>query len=483
MKLLALFRFLRYRGRKLEPRPLTSDVPRCVMQQLELVEGVSSDLVEAHPLLEGFRPKIREIRTRTTTLRHLYEKPLEPEDYQAAVSETIQTLTAHWRHLSATLAFTPDTWRNTTDMALQKTSTTHKNQNVASKPTLRRAFLSRMQKFYQREKEFADALTKAVREEKSVRVLSLTIQEQLLGLNGQLPAVPQVQASLGKLREADIQIQVKSHFLFVVPGAKVQTELGVFLSWLATQLKERRHHLSDLELAARSYQTLLSIHPFNDGNGRTAVALMQFLLTHRGNFPRLLMRPPDTRLIRFSPVTPGTSIAGAANASPASQMSCEDALYVFAGAMYRSLRAIASLYRPRAPLLPGIPRDELKSRPEFDRQDQQQQSPPARPTSPTGLSHLLHSKLKLQRERRASVCGTGDEWEGTTGDLPLFCGEPLRTLEELAANGNSYKAEVEGRSTEPRAEDITAEEYEARMRKRLAEFRCRRNSAPDIHRE
>jgi Fic family protein len=67
--------------------------------------------------------------------------------------------------------------------------------------------------------------------------------------------------------------------------AEVPALMGDFAAWLA--------HAPDApETAFAAHRRLVDIHPFNDGNGRTARLLMNLILI-RGGYPPIAVRPED----------------------------------------------------------------------------------------------------------------------------------------------------------------------------------------------
>lgn len=67
--------------------------------------------------------------------------------------------------------------------------------------------------------------------------------------------------------------------------AQVPALMGDFAAWL-------RHAPDTPETAVRAQRDLVDIHPFNDGNGRTARLLMNLILI-RGGYPPVAVRPTD----------------------------------------------------------------------------------------------------------------------------------------------------------------------------------------------
>jgi Fic family protein len=67
--------------------------------------------------------------------------------------------------------------------------------------------------------------------------------------------------------------------------AEVPALMGDFAAWL-------RHAPDTPETSVRAHRDLVDIHPFNDGNGRTARLLMNLILI-RGGYPPVAVRPAD----------------------------------------------------------------------------------------------------------------------------------------------------------------------------------------------
>jgi Fic family protein len=67
--------------------------------------------------------------------------------------------------------------------------------------------------------------------------------------------------------------------------AEILALMGDFAGWLATA-----PHVPDTAFTA--HRRLVNIHPFNDGNGRTARLLMNLILI-RGGYPPVAVRPED----------------------------------------------------------------------------------------------------------------------------------------------------------------------------------------------
>ena len=82
----------------------------------------------------------------------------------------------------------------------------------------------------------------------------------------------------GRIRFFDVQIQGSTH---VPPSyTEVKKYMLNFLKWYSA----KKNKLHPFELAALIHAKLAWIHPFEDGNGRTARAVMNFILMKKG-FP------------------------------------------------------------------------------------------------------------------------------------------------------------------------------------------------------
>ena len=78
------------------------------------------------------------------------------------------------------------------------------------------------------------------------------------------------EAEAGRYRRSNVMIGGASH---IPPQAvKVPRLMEEFVAWY----HEKAHSLSAAELAARVHYKLVHMHPFTDGNGRTAIAMAAF---------------------------------------------------------------------------------------------------------------------------------------------------------------------------------------------------------------
>lgn len=94
---------------------------------------------------------------------------------------------------------------------------------------------------------------------------------------------------VGNYRRIDVMISGSKH----LPPSflTVQDEMDKFFEWMSTAMQE----LHPVEFAALLHEKFVTIHPFADGNGRTARLLMNFALTKNG-YPPIMIKPtPDSR--------------------------------------------------------------------------------------------------------------------------------------------------------------------------------------------
>lgn len=75
--------------------------------------------------------------------------------------------------------------------------------------------------------------------------------------------------------------KVFQHF---IPASDIPNAMRLFVEWLSEDGK----YLHPVELAGLAYQRLVSIHPFRDGNGRTARLVADWILLKNGYPPILL---------------------------------------------------------------------------------------------------------------------------------------------------------------------------------------------------
>lgn len=93
-------------------------------------------------------------------------------------------------------------------------------------------------------------------------------------------------AQAGRYRS--VAVRIAGAEVILPNPAKVPELMGEFMSWLHGPQEHRA------TVAADAHFKLVSIHPFVDGNGRTARLLMNLLLLQK-NYPPAVIRPEDRR--------------------------------------------------------------------------------------------------------------------------------------------------------------------------------------------
>lgn len=74
-----------------------------------------------------------------------------------------------------------------------------------------------------------------------------------------------------------------------IAGKDVAAEMNKYMIWLKSQLRECDHNPQlAVKTAAEAYHRFVSIHPFNDANGRTARMVMDYILQRYGLPPAAL---------------------------------------------------------------------------------------------------------------------------------------------------------------------------------------------------
>jgi len=84
-----------------------------------------------------------------------------------------------------------------------------------------------------------------------------------------------------------VPVRISGSAVVLPNPKKVQNLMDEFFSWLKKETK-----LHAVELAAKAHYSLVTIHPFVDGNGRTARLLMNMILMMKG-FPPAIIRKND----------------------------------------------------------------------------------------------------------------------------------------------------------------------------------------------
>jgi fido (protein-threonine AMPylation protein) len=81
----------------------------------------------------------------------------------------------------------------------------------------------------------------------------------------------------GKIRT--VQVKANGRMTSYAPCDKIKTRLEQLIQFVNTQMQERKHEVKHaLKVSSLFFSEFLHIHPFKNGNGRTARLLMQFLL-------------------------------------------------------------------------------------------------------------------------------------------------------------------------------------------------------------
>nr|WP_257131610.1 Fic family protein [Bacillus sp. AFS017336] len=94
----------------------------------------------------------------------------------------------------------------------------------------------------------------------------------------------------GKYREINVRISGSKHQPLEHPF--VQEEMDNLLNWY----NKNKDVLHPVELAALFHFKFVYIHPFSDGNGRTARLLMNFILMQHGYPPAIIKADPVKRI-------------------------------------------------------------------------------------------------------------------------------------------------------------------------------------------
>jgi len=126
-----------------------------------------------------------------------------------------------------------------------------------------------------------------------------------------------------------------------IPGNEVEGAMKDLCTWLSAELA--RDDTNPVELAARAYQEVVTIHPFHDANGRSARFVMDFVLQRKGLLPAALGE--DVNLCCFPRIDPDK------------QPSPTGALNVVLKGVERAYAQIRDKKQPAGPLpdLPGDP--------------------------------------------------------------------------------------------------------------------------------
>lgn len=113
-----------------------------------------------------------------------------------------------------------------------------------------------------------------------------TISEQLLRSLQQLIIKDIEDSEAGRYRQGNVLITGSSHK--PPPAYKVPELMEEFIKWI----KKNMAKLHPVELAATAHHMLVHIHPFTDGNGRTARLFMNLILMQKG-YPLVVILKND----------------------------------------------------------------------------------------------------------------------------------------------------------------------------------------------
>ncbi len=102
-----------------------------------------------------------------------------------------------------------------------------------------------------------------------------------------LDRIDRENAGQGKLYYRRVPVRISGSAVVMPNPRKVQTLMDEFFSWLENETK-----MHAVELAAEAHYRFVTIHPFTDGNGRTARLLMNMILMMRG-YPPAIIRKND----------------------------------------------------------------------------------------------------------------------------------------------------------------------------------------------
>jgi hypothetical protein len=125
-----------------------------------------------------------------------------------------------------------------------------------------------------------------------------------------------------------------------IPGSEVENAMKEMCGWLSAELA--KEDTNPIELAARAYQEVVTIHPFHDANGRSARFVMDFVLQRKGLLPAALGE--DVNLCCFPRIDPDH------------QPSPTGALNVVMKGVERSYAQVSGKKKPAGPL-PALPED------------------------------------------------------------------------------------------------------------------------------
>ena len=115
-----------------------------------------------------------------------------------------------------------------------------------------------------------------------------TVSEVFIRMIHQLVVRETEREEAGKYRSVNVMITGSDH---TPPDAsEVSVKMHNFMQWI----KNNQKKLHPIELAALIHHKMVYIHPFIDGNGRTARLVMNLLLMHEG-YPLVVILKNDRR--------------------------------------------------------------------------------------------------------------------------------------------------------------------------------------------
>ena len=102
------------------------------------------------------------------------------------------------------------------------------------------------------------------------------------------------EAFAGQLRQVDVSAGGTATRMYL-PSTHVEAEMAEFCRWY----NANQGTMNPVQLAAQSYQRLISIHPFRDANGRTTRLTMDYILRSNG-IPEAVFAPGEHNVAVFA---------------------------------------------------------------------------------------------------------------------------------------------------------------------------------------
>ncbi|MFB8218764.1 eCIS core domain-containing protein [Streptomyces anulatus] len=110
----------------------------------------------------------------------------------------------------------------------------------------------------------------------------------------------------GQLRDAPSPPMGKNAYF--IPGTHVSQAMAEFVRWYNEEVsKSEGERMPPVELAAKVYQYLVSIHPYRDGNGRLSRLVMDWVCRLHG-LPAPALGAEDTQIAAFGRTKPGEGV-------------------------------------------------------------------------------------------------------------------------------------------------------------------------------